>query len=69
MIDPPVVSKEEDGEGRREGPQKRITRTPEELEQRRLHHLFAQNAVCGQDVILKTFIRFHFSNAFFLRVD
>jgi tRNA(Leu) C34 or U34 (ribose-2'-O)-methylase TrmL len=44
MIDPPVVSMEEDGEGRREGPQKQITRTPEELEQRRLHHLFAQNA-------------------------
>ncbi|VEU36821.1 unnamed protein product [Pseudo-nitzschia multistriata] len=42
MIDPPAVM-EEDG-GRRKGTQKEISRTPEEIEQRRLHHIFAQNA-------------------------
>jgi hypothetical protein len=45
MIDPPVVSMEEGSECRRDVSQKQITRTPEEIEQRRLHHLFAQNAV------------------------
>eukprot|EP00531_Pseudo-nitzschia_arenysensis_P010130 CAMPEP_0116152174 /NCGR_PEP_ID=MMETSP0329-20121206/20506_1 /TAXON_ID=697910 /ORGANISM="Pseudo-nitzschia arenysensis, Strain B593" /LENGTH=427 /DNA_ID=CAMNT_0003648869 /DNA_START=61 /DNA_END=1344 /DNA_ORIENTATION=- len=45
MIDPPDVVFTEDGiEGSTGGTQKQITRTPEEIEQRRLHHLFAQNA-------------------------
>ena len=47
MIDPPDVDMEEGEEGVKEGyQQKQITRTPEEIEQRRLHHIFAQNAVC-----------------------
>ena len=45
MIDPPVVSSEDANLNGREGPQKQIARTPEEIEKRRLHHLFAQNAV------------------------
>jgi hypothetical protein len=45
MIDPPVVSTEDASESGREGLQRQITRTPEEIEKRRLHHIFAQNAV------------------------
>jgi len=44
MIDPPVVFTEQCSEKRREGPYKKIRRTPNEIEQRRLHHLFAKNA-------------------------
>ena len=44
MIDPPDIKMEEGDEI--EDTQKKITRTPEEIEQRRLHHIFAQNAVC-----------------------
>jgi hypothetical protein len=46
MIDPPAVSTEDGSEFGREGLQRQITRTPEEMEKRRLHHIFAQNAVC-----------------------
>jgi len=44
MIDPPFVVTEEGSEGTREALQKQMTRTPEEIDQRRLHHIFAQNA-------------------------
>eukprot|EP00535_Pseudo-nitzschia_heimii_P005345 CAMPEP_0197179258 /NCGR_PEP_ID=MMETSP1423-20130617/4275_1 /TAXON_ID=476441 /ORGANISM="Pseudo-nitzschia heimii, Strain UNC1101" /LENGTH=385 /DNA_ID=CAMNT_0042629147 /DNA_START=161 /DNA_END=1318 /DNA_ORIENTATION=+ len=44
MIDPPITYSGDGNGNGREGPQKQITRTPEETEKRRLHHLFAQNA-------------------------
>ena len=47
MIDPPGAFEEDGFEGKKGGTKKQVTRTPEEIEQRRLHHLFAQNAVCG----------------------
>ena len=62
MIDPPDVVFAEDGiEGRTGGKQTQITRTPEEIEQRRQHHLFAQNAV-GAQTIFASVSFFYFSN-------
>lgn len=53
MIDPPDIVFTEDGiEGSTKGTQKQITRTPEEIEQRRLHHLFAQNAVRDKSLVV-----------------
>lgn len=51
MIDPPDVDEGEDGgKNRMVQAQKQITRTPEEIEARRLHHLFARNATEWLDV-------------------
>lgn len=50
MIDPPEVGDGEGGPTNRIDAQKQVTRTPEEIEARRKHHLFARNATEWLDV-------------------
>ncbi|KAL3934590.1 MAG: hypothetical protein SGBAC_009720 [Bacillariaceae sp.] len=50
MIDPPVVDDGEGSESNRIQSGKLVTRTPEEIEARRKHHLFARNATEWLDV-------------------
>ena len=68
MIDPPIIFTEEGSESRRDSTQKQITRTTEEIEQRRLHHLFAQNAVCALSYFECRFLIL-FSYLFYFHID